>query len=255
MAQRYYLPGFEKQLTGTTLGSNNCAAASGAMLIKQATLGIKNPSADWVRRKTGDTEGGLMMNQIASVMDEMGIDVMLFDHNDKLKYKRLARLLRRGAFAVVAGDYDVIPERLNGADYDGFHGVFYHQRFKINQRVGDPLNDGRRGDVPEGYVKWPNDIAYRYVRKFDRQTTGGIHAVVMVPYYAKTRSEVIEAEIHSKPSKDSPIIGTLKQGQKIATGGTVKGDEIVGVDRWRKVWVPKAKSTGFVHWSVTYKSK
>jgi hypothetical protein len=252
MNQRYYLAGFEKQLTGASLDSKNCAAASAAMLADQMTLGIRNPTPDWVRKQTGDTEGGLMMNQIAAVLDEMGIDVMLFDHNDKLKWSRLHPMLSRGHFAVVAGDYDVVPEKLNGADYQGFHAVLYQQRFVTNQRVGDPLNDGRRGDVPKGYIKWPNNLAYRYVAKFDKQTTGGIHAVVGVPHYARPRSEVAEAVIRAEPNNDSLIIGTLAKGQQLFTGGTVKGEELKGVNRWRKVWVPAAKSVGYIHWSVSW---
>jgi hypothetical protein len=157
----------------------------------------------------------------------------------------LVRYLNRGCFAVVAGDYDVLPPELQGADYDGFHAVVYHQRFINNQHVGDPLL--------KRWVKWPHDLAHRYVAKFDRQTDGGIHAAIMVPQYIKLRSGVLKAEIRAHPSKDSEAIATMvKGGKRIVTGGVVKGDKIAGVNLWRKVWVSSTASFGYIHWTQTW---
>lgn len=245
MGKRFYLAEHESQRNTGPLSSTNCAAASGAMLVDQATLDRKDPRVRKFRNMTGDMVGGLQANAVASAMEEFGIEVRLYDYRDNLKWWKLVKYLERGWFAVVAGDYDLIKGDIRGADFDGFHAVMYHQRFKHNQRVGDPLMDD--------WVKWPNDLAYKYVAKFDRQTQGGIHAVVMVPQYAMLRSEVIRAEIHEAPSQQSPVIASLGQGNRLVTGGTVKGDEIIGVDRWRKVWVPSTASVGYIHWSVTWK--
>jgi len=246
MSQRYYLPDHESQRNTGPLATTNCAAASGAMLVDQGTLGGKKPSVATFRRATGDFAGGLQMNAVAAAAEDYGIEVRLYDYADSLKWWRLVQYLDKGWFAVVAGDYDLIRGELRGAEYDGFHAVMYQQRFKINQRVGDPLQDD--------WVKWPNDLAYRYVAKFDRQTTGGIHAVVLKPHYARTRTEVQAAEIRREPSREHSPIGALKAGKRLVSGGTVRGEEILGVDRWRKVWWPPFATFGYVHWSVSWQS-
>lgn len=246
MSQRYYLPDHDSQRGTGPLATTNCAAASGAMLVDQGTLGRKKPAVAAFRRETGDLVGGLQMNAVAAAAEEYGIEVRLYDYDDQLKWWRLLRYLDKGWFAVVAGDYDLIRGELRGAEFDGFHAVMYQQHFTHNLRVGDPLQDD--------WVRWPNDLAYRYVRKFDRQTSGGIHAVVLKPKYARTRSEVKAAEIRPDPGTSQPPIGVLRQGQRLVCGGTVRGSELLGVDRWRKVWVPGVGTFGYVHWSVTWQS-
>jgi len=243
MTKFYLGPHKEQRRTGP-MSTTNCAAASGAMLANQATLGIKNPTVQWFRKQTGDDKGGLMMHQVAAVLDEMGIDVHLYDYRDNLKWARLRQMISRGAFAIVAGDYDVIPDEFRGADYDGFHAVMYHQRFDKNQRTGDPLL--------KGWVKWPNWLAAKYVKKFDAQTQGGIHAVVMVQHFAYLRTEVEKAVIRAEPDNASAKIGTMTTGTRLITGGTVKGEAVAGVNRWRKVWVPGKDSVGYVHWTVAW---
>jgi hypothetical protein len=245
MARRFYLAEHEEQRRTGRMASTNCAAASGSMLVDQYHLGLKDPAVGYFRRLTDDLEGGLRMGQIAAVMEEdYGMTVRLYDYRDNLKWPRLKSFLNRGWFAVVAGDYDVIPAALQGADYDGFHAVVYHQRFKRGQRTGDPLKSR--------WLTWPRELAYRYVAKFDRQTRGGIHAVVMVPQFARLRTGVVEAEVFKKPRKDSDIIATLKDDQRLVTGGIVKGDTIAGVKQWRRVWVSQTASFGYVHWTQTW---
>lgn len=242
---KYYLAGFEGQRNTGPMSTTNCAAASGAMLADQATLGIKNPGVAWFRQQTDDYEGGLRAGQVAAVLEEMGIEVRLYDHRDNLKWDKLRTFLNRGWFASVAGDYDVLPPELQGADYDGFHSTVYHQRFQSNQRVGDPLL--------ENWRKWNNALARKYVQKFDKQTSGGIHAIVIVPKFARLRSQAEVVPVREQPEKDARVIARMSGSDKLVTGGTVKGDNVVGHDRWRKVWVPHV-GTGYVHYSVTWQS-
>lgn len=242
---RFYLAKHKEQRNTGPMSTTNCAAASGAMLDDQATLGIHNPSVRWWRKQTDDFKGGLRMEQVAAVLEDRGIKVHLFDHRDNLKWWRLKQYLAAGRFAVVAGDYDVLPPNLKGALYDDFHAVVYHQLFNVNIRVGDPLQ--------EDWLKWPLGLAEQYVKKFDRQTTGGIYACVMVPEYARLRDGILDAEIVSEPEKDATVVGTIKRKQRLVTGGNVKGDTVAGNNRWRKVWVPGKDSTiGYIPWSQTW---
>lgn len=246
MGRRFYRAQHEEQRGTGPMSTTNCAAASGSSLVDQYFLGTKDPQVGYFRRLTDDTEGGLRMGQIAAVMeDDFGMRVRLYDYNDRLKWFQLERYIKRGWFGVVAGDYDVLPPRLQGADYDGFHGVMYHQQYTKKQMVMDPLL--------EDWVGWDNDLAYRYVAKFDRQTSGGIHAVIMEAQYARTRKGVAKAEVFRAPRKDSRIIRHLVKGKKLVCGGNVKGEEIVGVDKWRRVWVPETSQFGYVHWTQTWK--
>jgi len=246
VSQRYYLPDHVSQRDTGPLATTNCAAASGVMLVDQGTLGRKKPSVAAFRRETGDLVGGLQMNAVAAAAEDYDIEVRLYDYADSLKWWRLVQYLDKGWFAVVAGDYDVLPASLKGAVYDGYHAVMYQQHFKENLRVGDPLQDD--------WVKWPNDLAYRYVAKYDRATSGGIHAVVLKPSYARCRTEVKAAQVRRDPSNDHAPIATLRAGKRLVCGGTVRGEEVLGVDRWRKVWVPQMATFGYVHWSVSWTS-
>ena len=245
MGRRFYRGAHNQQRRTGPMSSTNCAAASGAWLVDQWTLGLVDPPVRRFRELTDDIEGGLRMEQIAAVMEsDYGMAVRLYDYRDSLKADRLWRYLRKGWFAVVAGDYDVLPPSLKGADYDGFHAVGYHQRYETNQAVMDPLLDD--------WVRWPRELAYRYVAKFDRQTLGGIHAVVMVPRTARPRDGILELEVSAQPSKTAAVIATLTAGRRLVTGGTVDGDTVAGVDKWRRVWT--SAGMGYVPWSQTWQA-
>lgn len=251
----FYRPAFEKQATGSHLQWTNCAAASGAMLADQATLGITDPEPDRVRALTGDFVGGLTMGAVGTAMERLDIPVTVFDNDDHLRWPTLQRMLRRGRFAVVAGDYDVLPHSLRGdKDYEDYHAVFYWRQTSF-QVVGDPLNDGRAPGIHKGWIRWPIEVAYAYVRRFDQQTSGGIHAVVMdQPQRVKPRSQIAGAEVRLHPKKDGFLLGVLRDPKLLITGGTVEGEEIRGSKRWFKVWFPPANKVGYIHTSVAYRA-
>lgn len=252
--QRWYRPGFEKQATGSALQWFNCAAASGAMLADQDTLGLTDPEPDRVRALSGDFSGGLTMGALGTALERLGVQVTVFDNDDHLTWDTLARYCRGGRFAVVAGDYDALPRELKGdKDYNGPHAVFYQQMGTSNIVVGDPLNDGRASGIPHGYIKWPVDVARRYVKRFDAQVTGGIHAVVMRPRLVKPRSQVMEAAVRSRPAAGARLLGTLPFSRRLVTGGGVEGEEVRGSKRWFRVWWPADGRLAYIHSSVVYR--
>jgi hypothetical protein len=73
----------------------------------------------------------------------------------------------------------------------------------------------------------------------------------MIQHFARLRSEVVEAVVRAQPDNSSEQVATMKRGDKLFTGGLVKGEKIAGVDRWRKVWYG-GDEPGYVHWSVTW---
>lgn len=250
---KYYKPGFEKQSTGSSLQWFNCAAASGAMLADQATLGIRDPTPDRFRKLTGDKVGGLHMSSVGNALETLGIDAMVYDNDNHLRFPILKTKVERGQMAVIAGDYEVLPHELRGdKDYRGDHSVFLWRIFKNVSIIGDPLNDGRRPGIPKGWIRWPNSVLYQYVRRFDQHTTGGIHATFMRREFVRARSQVAGSFLRAKPEKSAAIVGTLDAGKKLFTGGTVVGESIRDNERWFRVWWPKT-GIAYLHTSVAYR--
>lgn len=252
MAQKFYRAGFEKQGTGTTLAWKNCAAASGAMLADQATLRLKNPSPDAFRKATGDFIGGLNPSQVGSTLEtKYGVPVHVYDWNDGLTWDQLVRFLKRGQFAVVAGDYETLPYALKGdKDFRGDHSTLYHEIVGDKIRVGDPLNDGRRPGIPKGYIWWPLSEARQYVMKFSENRPGGIYAVVMDRRLLRARPVTPATNIRATPTRDGRVIGKFGGSSTVVYGGTVTGEAIAGNRTWFRVWWPQTASFGYCHASV-----
>jgi hypothetical protein len=255
MAQAFYLASFEKQLTGSALAGSNCGAASGAMLTDQMTLGLKNPTPDQFRYRTGDYSGGLFIATVGRTMElEYGAPNTVYDASDGLDWYELRTRLLRGQFAVVNGDYDQIPMYLRGSrTFTGFHSVVYHQfnsdRSKV--RVGDPLNDGRLAGHPKGWVWWPAEVARNYVEKYDREVPGdGLHACVMDLRRLRARPVSPNTQIRASASRTSVSIGSFGGSQTVVWGGTVKGEAIANNTVWYRVWCPSAARIGYCHSSV-----
>jgi len=246
--QRFYLPRFEKQLTGSPLASTNCGAASGAMLVDQATLGLKDPSPEMFRRQTGDMEGGLLIGGITTAMEYFGVPVTSYDWEDQLDWPALLSMLKAGRFAAVSGDYDALPLKYRGdKDFEGRHSVMYQAVTAKGVRVGDPLNDGRYAGIPKGWQIWPTEVARDYVLRFTQPLTGGIYAVVMQKRQVEVRT-IANVRIH--PARDAFILTTLREGKRLTYGGTEQGQAVAGNRTWFKVWVPSAEKVGYVHSSV-----
>lgn len=249
----FYRARFEKQNTGSALSWSNCAAASGAMLADQSTLGIKDPTPDRIRRLTNDFEGGLTMAQVGTALDRIGIHTTVYDESDGYTWADLTSDLRDGAFMVVAGDYDAVPLDLRGdKDYTGFHAVFYHEIIGDEYVVvGDPLNDGRRPGIHKGYVRWPIEVAKEYVKMAAHQIPGeSLLACVMDVRDLSVRRGRRKANIRRLASRDSVVIGHITPSDSVQWGGTVKGQMIGGSDVWYKVWCPEANRIGYAHSSV-----
>lgn len=251
---RFYRPAFEKQEGSGDLEWFNCAAASGAMLTDRATLGIKDPSVERFRKKTGDLVAGLHMSAVGNALEAFGVDAVVFDNDDHLRFDRLAQMVRRGQSAVIAGDYEVLPSKYKGdKDYRGDHSVLFWRMYANESVIGDPLNDGRAPGIHLGWMRWPNEIVRLYVKRFDQHTTGGIHAATFRQQFVKARSQVRLADIRLRPEKDAFLLGYLEYGKRLNTGGTVVGESIRGQERWHKVWLP-TKGIGYIHTSVAFRA-
>jgi hypothetical protein len=253
MATPFYRAGFEKQLTGSALGGQNCAAAAGAMLCDQATLGLKNPTPDAFRRATGDSSGGLNVGQIGSTMAaKYGIHTTVYDGSDGYSFDEMVAHLKQGRFMVASGDYDQVPASLKGdKGFGGFHSVFFHAWSSTGITVGDGLCDGRRPGIPKGYVKWPISVARNFVDKLDHQVPGNsLYACVMDLKRLKARPVTPATNIRAAASNAAAIIDKFGGAQTVVWGGTVTGQSIGGNSTWYRVWSPNAAKIGYCHSSV-----
>ncbi len=251
----FYRPTFEKQGTGSALGWQNCAAASGAMLTDRATLDLKDPSPDTFRKATGDFSGGLAIAQVGTALTKYGVAHTVYDASDGFTFDHLVAALKRGQGAVVNGDYDVVPTRLSGSDtFDGLHSEYWHQVTSAGIVVGDPLNDGRRlangRVVPKGYVTYPLSVAREYVEKFDRQVPGtGIHVALMDLRRLRSRG-TYAVNVRAAATTSSAILGRIRGTTTLAWGGTVLGASVAGNRTWYRVWHPATSRIAYVHASV-----
>jgi len=250
MGTAFYRATFEKQGTGSALGWKNCAAASGAMATDQGKLRIKDPSPDTFRAATGDFSGGLAIRQVGSTLEHYGVTNTVYDGTDGYTFDKLLAALKRGQFACVAGDYDQVPYSLRGdKGFDGLHTEYWHRVTSTGITVGDPLNDGRRAGIPNGYVTYPFSVARNYVEKLDRQIPGNsIHACVLDVHKIKSRGG--NANVRADHTRASIVIGTINGTTRLVTGGTVTGQSINGNSTWFKVWFPAASKLGYCHSSV-----
>ena len=261
VAQAFYKAAFRKQLDGSNLAGENCGAASGAMIVDQGSLGAKKPTASAFRKLTGDFSGGLFIATIGNTIERYGVGVQVWDGNDGLTWTTLLSRLKAGRFAVVNGNYAVVPTRLTGSDtFNGLHSVAYHQYSASRNAilVGDPLCDGRRlpsgRTAPKGWQWWPVSIARAYVESFDRKVAGtGLHAAILDRKRLKARPVSPFTNIRSGPGGSYPIIDKFGGTQTVIWGVTVQGESVAGNRVWYRVWAPNAARVGFCHSSVVSK--
>lgn len=253
----FYVPTFRKQLDGSGMGGLNCGAASGAMVVDQGSLGYRKPTASEFRRRTGDSSGGLLISTVGNTIEKYGVGVTIFDGSDRLTWSELLAFLKIGRFAVVNGDYSVVPTRLTGSDaFNGLHAVMYHEYSPTKGvRVGDPLNDGRRlpsgRNAPRGYVWYPVAVAKNYVESFDRRVPGAsLHAAVLDRKRLKARPVSPATNVRSGPSRTFPTIGQFGGSTTVIWGVKVQGESIAGNATWYRIWLPSANSIGYCHSSV-----
>jgi len=266
MARTWYLPPFEKQLTGTACEHANCNMAAAAMAAQQVSLGAINTGPDELRRLSGTawecvdddkTNDGTNLEDAATALARKGVTLTTFDATDGKRFSDLLAYLKKGRFAVVHGDYDQVPAALRGDKaFFGTHSVYY-QEYRASVplyngtkgaavRVGDSLNDGRRAGVPNGYVWWPAAVAQHYVEKFPG--TGLTFGIIDL---RTLKARVPVANIRAKAATSAPIIGKLKPADKALVWGAVQIGEAVGANRrWYRVWVPSLAKIGFMHSSV-----
>jgi len=266
MTRTWYLPPFEKELTGSACEHANCNMAAAAMAAQQVSLGAIQTGPDELRTLSGTawecvdndkTNDGTNIEDAVTALARKGVTLTTFDATDGKHLGDLLAYLKKGRFAIVHGDYDQVPTKLRGdKDFFGLHSVYF-QEYRASVplyngtkgpgiRVGDPLNDGRAPGVPLSYIWWPTAVAQAYAEKFPG--TGLTFGIIDL---RTLKARVPVANIRAKATTSSTIIGRLKPADKALVWGAVQIGGAVGANRrWYRVWVPSLAKIGFMHSSV-----
>lgn len=242
-----YVPKHKRQLTGSELGPYNCNMAAAAMLADAMTLGLVDVTADAMRSASGDSAGGTDIRDAATALARYNLYPTLYDSTDALGWTGLRSAIAHDRPAVVHGDYDAIPAILKGDKaFYGLHSVYWNAIVAGGVMVGDPLNDGRRGDIPKGYVVWPESVANGYAAAFP----GGPYTA-LIATLTRIRVRVDVANVRSGPARSAAIITHKRRGALLRAGIRAElGERIGGDARWYRVWLADRNRLGYMHASV-----
>ena len=169
-----YRPAFQAQLIfGIPTKGEDCAVRSGSMAVDFATRGARVPAVRDFRRRAGQPEGGLRMEQVSDAIRSYDTPAETGGYRDlRTVYHRASDwsqaldALERGWFVVFAIDYAWLnryhPKKSGDPAFMGKHaigGLGIRVRDGARQsQVYDPLCDGRRPGIPEGPKWWDLSI-------------------------------------------------------------------------------------------------
>ncbi|HEV8489046.1 MAG TPA: hypothetical protein VGQ58_04600 [Candidatus Limnocylindrales bacterium] len=155
-----YRPGFVRQGDGSSAQWDNCAAATGAMDLDRDTRGAQRTTGAKVRQLTGTTSGGLTLPQIdAALVRGFGPRDHL-DVRPKLAWDQAMAHIRAGQGAEVYFSYRPFvgtPYDCFSGRFAGIHAAWANELSADGTKLywGDPGADGRRSDVPRGFLWVP----------------------------------------------------------------------------------------------------
>lgn len=159
-----YRPRYVTQFDGSRYASGNCVAASAAMDLDRDTRGRERTSGAKVRSLTGDTSGGLTLEQADIALRRGWPDRDHLDVRPRVSWSDTTAAIRRGQGALLLGSYAVLAD----AGYDGSPGFRDNHAIWVNEISGmmalkyDPLCDHRRAGIPQDPTWVPLDVLRRF---------------------------------------------------------------------------------------------
>ena len=253
-------------IDGKCLGWLSCSAYGCAHLVDRATAGRKSPSGCSIRRGTGDTMGGLTINQVAYVAETVhGVHIDARVGSNVVSPAYLARQLRAGRPVIAQGD----AIAFKGTHVQSTAGAVAHLVMFNHVRGGtldnpsevlmyDSAADGDRhgwGTADQG----PTWISWTLARKFMaalrpsgpgtdvigpkwcyagigpdtephvRLITGAIRST---PFPDRARAKADGTKIHSRPTIDSPTLYRIDEGRLVRGYQIAHGDAFRGSTEW-----------------------
>lgn len=171
----YQPPPDYEQLDGSAHAGGNCVPTSDAALLDRASQGAIKTNGAHIRALTGDTSGGLTLDQVRFV-NQAYYGIASFQENDELWAVFTAKMKTRGAIVLVS--YSVIA----GTSHDCFRGNFRgnHALYVDGKnadgtwRVLDPGADGRYSGCPKGYQRYTDAFLKKAAGAFITGFTGPV---------------------------------------------------------------------------------
>lgn len=192
------LPTFQPQnpaLNGYSLGWLSCTAYSGAMAAAFHRQVKFVMSGEALRRKTGDTTGGLNLAQIDTALNAgWSIDLGTYY---RLSWATFEKFIDAGMGAVLQGLYAPIADsRFDaGRGFRGNHAIFVPPRWGVM----DPLADGRYGQAYKYQGEaYPRSLLRSFAGKLD---LGGRPLGDGYVYCAVTKDNVHSYRVHVGPGR------------------------------------------------------
>lgn len=262
------------------LGWLSCSAYGMAMGIDRATLGAKRPSGCEVRRRTGDTTGGLTLPQVAAVAEvAYGVDVDVRVGSNVCTPSFAARRARAGrGFCLQGNTGPLVKTRWKSTNGGVNHLVWVNEvrggtaDVPDEALVYDPAADGRRSDIDQGPSWWPWSLVLRFAAAlrpwgeddprvlgpgkfyagFLPDTEPHVHlkygGVRTVPFPDRTTAYNVVStrliNVRAKPTTSSTKVDTLKVGERFtAYQKTTSGQLLAG----SRVWYGNHNGNEWVH--------
>ena len=260
-------PATNCQINGKNLGWLSCTAYAMAMAIDAATLGAKTPSGCGVRFRTGDTTGGLTLNQVAYVAETVyGVRVDVRVGNNVVTPAYAAKQLQAGRGLVLqvnAGAW--VNTRFRSTSGPVNHAIYINEcRGGTSGRpeealVYDPAADGRYSSIDQGPTWWPWSLVMKAAAALrpwgdnDPRLLGpGKFYVGIMPDHEphahyrfgghkpsashwpdRTRHNSDDGWFHSKPdSSKATRIRHTTEGKLFEVWQVANGDEFQGSTEW-----------------------
>jgi hypothetical protein len=259
-----YTPALETQLDdGGPCPAKDCVACCGATLAKAASCGRWDITGPQIRRKAGVScysgTGGLTYEKMAYGVRELtNGEVMI-----RVYYRRTREQARDALLAGASGAFSIRYRTLLGTRYASSstytegHGVVLNDyRQIVNDpdlvQLGDPLADGRRASIPDGWQWAPASLIWRAAEARSAQFgSSGITMALAPDTENVIRRARVDATLRKTPHKDAIDIERLEKDHFYRCLGTANGgawtrDTDGGTSRgWWKVKL----NSGLIGWA------
>lgn len=188
---RVYRPKFVSQLGwGSRLDGKNCVAAAGCMALDRHTLGQKRDTPPALRNATGDSSGGLRLDQIQNAINVRWSEVLVLP--GVISYESFRNNINSGRGAIIVGNSAAFVKYGLHARSEfnpnniwvGPHGIYVNQqRQNGDYYVYDPAfrKNSRYGISPGWYPA-------RAIREYAAGSTGSVDRVYALFTRRTTRS-------------------------------------------------------------------
>jgi hypothetical protein len=213
--------------------SRDCVACCGATLARIASVGRWAPTAPEIREASGTScwtgTGGLEYGRMATAVELVTKGEVVIDVFFHQSHAQLRDYIVGGSGVVESITYSELhgTRYASDEDYMGGHGVVLNG-LKVSTiayyRMGDPLADGRRPGIPDGWQWVPSSIIYDAGDRRSVQAGGyGLTLAVANDTKNVNRTARLATTVRAQPNFTSKVVGSTVEGHNYYALGTTNG--------------------------------